>query len=345
MKIIGGQSVQAAQLLARLRGEPDLEVEFQPIDHPLPRALGWVGGIPYLRTAVRLLLYLLALVREVRRDRIVHIFSAGKTSYLLWSVPAMLACKLAGGRILLHYHDGRIEEHLRWRTARPTLRLFDRVVAPSDYLVDVFARHGVRSERIYNVADSSPFVYRPRTAPRPQLLTNRGLEPEYNVECTLRAFAIIQREHPDAALTVAHDGSLRGALERLADELGLRNVRFTGSVPYSRVPQLYEEADIYVATPEADCMPGSLLECFACGIPVVTTKAGGIPYIVEHERTGLLVEKNDHEGVAAAVLRLLGDPDLAERIATNARRELLKYEWAELRGQWLRVYRELASRA
>jgi glycosyltransferase involved in cell wall biosynthesis len=343
MNIVGGQSIQASQLLARLGREPELQVEFQAIDCPLPRALAWTGRIRYLRTAVRFALYLLALWRRLRRGQVVHIFSAGKSSYLLWSVPTLLASKLARARIVLHYHDGRIEEHLRWRTARPTLRRFDRIVAPSDYLVEVFARHGIRSERIYNVVDNPPFIFRARTRLRPVLLTNRGLEPEYNVGCTLRAFAIVQREHPEATLTVAHDGSLRSALERLAGELGLRNVRFTGSIPYSGMPQLYEEADIYVATPDVDAMPGSLLECFASGIPVVSTNAGGIPHIVEHERTGLLAEKNDHEGVAAAILRLLRDPALVEWITSNARRELLKYGWPELRGHWLRIYHELAS--
>ena len=230
-----------------------------------------------------------------------------------------------------------------WPTAVPTLRRMDKVVTPSAYLVEIFDKFGVKAEVIYNIIDSSRFQFRRRTKPRPPFLHNRGLEPLYNVECTLRAFRLIQERYAEARLTVAHEGPSRPGLEKLADELRLRNIEFIGSVPQSKIPDLYDAADIYLMSPNIDCMPISVLECFASGIPLIATRVGGVPFIVEHERTGLLFDPNDHQAMAQCAFRLLEEDGLADRLGQNALAECEKYR-AETSGeQWLQLYRELAG--
>jgi glycosyltransferase involved in cell wall biosynthesis len=78
---------------------------------------------------------------------------------------------------------------------------------------------------------------------------------------------------------------------------------------------------------------------------VVTTDAGGIPYVVTHEETGLMVRMNDHEALAAAAMRLLEDDELAQKLARQARGECAKYNWRAVRGEWLKLYNEVAGRA
>ena len=94
---------------------------------------------------------------------------------------------------------------------------------------------------------------------------------------------------------------------------------FIGWVPFEAMPDLYDAADIYLNANDIDNTPVSILESFAAGLLVVTTEAGGIPYILEHERTGLMVKCGDHEALAASAIRLLEDPVLAPRLAHNAR--------------------------
>jgi glycosyltransferase involved in cell wall biosynthesis len=91
-------------------------------------------------------------------------------------------------------------------------------------------------------------------------------------------------------------------------------------------------------------MPVSILEAFASGTPVVSSRAGGIPYLVDHERTGLLSEVGDARLLAHNVIRLLGDPGLGSRIAANAYEECRRYQWTDVREQWLRAYRSLTPR-
>jgi glycosyltransferase involved in cell wall biosynthesis len=214
---------------------------------------------------------------------------------------------------------------------------------PSDYLVEVFARFGFSAIRIHNVAGTDPPAYRERTRhrphPRPIFLHNRGLAPEYNPACTLHAFAILQRRYPEARLTIAHSGPLRPQLEALARSLGLRQTQFVGSVSQTQMAALYDSADIYLMSPNADNMPLSLLECFAAGLPIVSSSAGGIPNMVEDQRTGLLFPPNDHQAMAACALRLLEEPELAARLARNARAECEKYAWPHVGPQWLALYR------
>jgi glycosyltransferase involved in cell wall biosynthesis len=102
---------------------------------------------------------------------------------------------------------------------------------------------------------------------------------------------------------------------------------------------LYDSADIYLMSPNADNMSLSLLECFAAGLPIVASSAGGVPNIVEDRQTGLLFPPNDHRAMAACALRLLEEPGLAKRLARNARAQLEKYAWPQIRPQWLALYR------
>jgi glycosyltransferase involved in cell wall biosynthesis len=82
----------------------------------------------------------------------------------------------------------------------------------------------------------------------------------------------------------------------------------------------------------------------AAGLNIVTTNAGGIPYIVTDEETGLIVSCGDHEAMARSAMRLLEDARLAEQIAAHAKDECRKYDWTTARREWLRLYHELAGR-
>ena len=342
LEILGGQAVQAARLLEELRREPALEVSFLPINPRLPGPLRLLQRVKYVRTIATLLFYCATLVARVRAYDVIHIFSASYFSFLLAPTPAILVARLYGKKTVLNYRSGEAEHHLRrWRTAVPTIRLVDAVAVPSGYLVDVFARFGLRAQSIFNIVELGRFRFRERRPLRPVFLANRNLEPLYNVGCVLRAFALIRERFPEARLTVAGDGSQRAELEELARELGLRQAKFIGRVEPARMHELYDAADIYLNSSDIDNMPGSIIESFAAGLPVVTTDAGGIPYIVSDGETGLLVRRNDHEALAGAAIRLLEDEALAVKITRAAHAECGKYNWAAVRDEWLKLYRGL----
>lgn len=340
--MLGGQAVQASRLLEKLKEEPDLEVAVQSI---APKFLPRLQNIKYLRTLATSLKYWFDILFKIPRYDIIHIFSAAHFSFLLAPTPAVLLAKLFGKKTILNYRSGQLEEHYaNWRkTLRPTLRLFDRIVAPSDYLVDIFDKFGFKAKAVHCFIDSERFPFRERKPLRPFFLSNRLLEELYNIPCILRSFAIIQEKYADARLIVAGEGDQRENLENLARELNLKNVEFIGRVEQEKMPELYDSIDIYLNSPNTDNMPGSIIECYASGVPVVTTNAGGIPYISEHEKTSLMIEINDHEAMARAAVRLLEDKALAERLVKNGREYCQTFTWKKVRREWLKIYCELFS--
>lgn len=344
--ILGGQAVQALRLVEHLHGVAGISMELLPVNPRLPGVLGRLQSIKYVRTVLTSAAYVTSLLRRLRHYDVIHVFSASYWSFLLAPLPAMAIGRLFRKQVILNYHSGEAADHLaRSRIAVRAIRLAHRVVVPSRYLVEVFARFGVEATAIGNFVDVERIPYRRRTRLTPSVLTNRNLEPMYNVACVIRAFARIQAEVPDATLTVAGFGSQRTPLETLAVELGLRHVSFVGRVPAGEMGALYDRADLFLNGSNIDNMPLSLLDAFAAGVPVVTTDAGGIPYMVESERTGIVVPIEDDGALAAASLRLLRDAALATRIADAARAECLAhYVWPVVQEQWVSQYRGMAGR-
>jgi glycosyltransferase involved in cell wall biosynthesis len=343
LDILGGQAVQAMHLLNGMKEVDSVRMEFLPINPRLPGPLGLLQKIKFVRTAVMFTAFFLRLLVAAARNDVIHVFTAAYYGFLLWCAPAVCIGRLYRKKVMLHYHDGQCEDHLRnWRTARPVLRMAHQIVAPTYFIVDVMKKFGFDAQCIFNVIAVDQFHYRQREQLRPVFMTNRILEPLYNVGCILRGFALIQQRYPGATLTVAHDGCCRPELEQLARDLALRNVAFVGKVPHDRVGELYDDADIYMMTPNTDCMPGSVFECYASGLPIIATNAGGIPYILRHEETGLLIPVNDHAALAQAAFRLLDDPPLVESLTTAGRRECDRYLWVNIRQQWVDAYRRLA---
>jgi L-malate glycosyltransferase len=344
LDMVGGQSIQAARLLEGLKEAPEVKAELLPINPALPGPLRRLQRIKYARTVVNTLAVLILLIFRLPRYDVVQIYAASYFSFFLTPAPAVLIAKLYGKRVIMHYHSGEAEDHLShwyWMAA-PVIRMADVVIAPSGYLVDVFARFGLSARAIFNITELDEYRFRWRKPVRPIFFTSRSHEPLYNVPCVLRAFALIQRRYPEASLTVGGDGRERRRLEQLARALKLRNTIFTGLIPSDHMAVVYDAHDIYLTATDIDNMPCSITESFAAGLPVVTTNAGGVPYIVRHEETGLMVERDDHEALAANAIRLLEDQELAAAIASRAREECAQYAWPQIKGQWLEVYRALA---
>jgi glycosyltransferase involved in cell wall biosynthesis len=345
LDILGGQSVQAARLIERLSGEAPLDVGFLPINPRLPGVLRRLQRIKYVRTVVTSIAYLASLLLRVRRYDVIHIFSASYLSFVLAPTPAILIGKLYRRKVLLNYHSGEAEDHLRrWPSAIGTIRLVDSVVVPSEYLVRVLASFGLKSRAIANLTDLNHFRFRERVPLQPVFLSNRNFESHYGVDCVLRAFSIIQKKIPHARLTVAGDGRERRALEALAAELGLRNTRFIGRVEPASIADVYDAADIYLNGSRIDNQPLSILEAFSCGLPIVSTEAGGIPDMVSDGKTGMLVPLGACAKIAERALLLLENPEVARELITRARAECPKYQWEAVRNAWMSAYFELRNK-
>lgn len=343
LDILGGQAVQARSLHERLDAD-GWRVTFVPVNPRFPRELERLRGVPFARTVLNQGLYLPSLV-SLRQCDVVHVFCASYWSFLLAAVPALLAARAMGKRVILNYHSGEAADHLaRWGAlVHPWLRLADEIVVPSEFLAQVFARYGHRTRVIHNVVDLVRFGYRERPSLRPVLLSNRNLEKHYRVDNSLRAFALLQTRRDDGELTVAGQGSQEVQLRNLAQTLGVERVRFAGRVTPDAMPRLYDQADVFVNSSIIDNQPLSILEAFAAGVPVVSTPTGGIAAMVRDGETGLIVAPDDPAAMASAVDDLLCRPAHAHQMARCAREELRLYTWASAGERWASVYEGAAA--
>lgn len=341
MKNVGGQSIQANRQLEAFAEEENVEMKFLANDPETP-----FENIKFLRTVFTSLKFWFSLLTEIPKNDIVHIFSSGTTSYIISTLPPLFISKLFGRKTILHYHTGEAETHLRdWKlTAQPTMEYFDKIVVPSQFLVDVFAKFGLEAKAIYNTVENENFIFRERNPLRPVFLTNRNFEAHYQVSDVLKAFQIIQKEFSEAELLIAGSGSEESKLRNLAEKLHLKNTKFLGRIEQTEMPEIYDKADIYLNSSIVDNMPLSFIEAFSCGLPIVSTDAGGIPYICENGETALLVKTNDFESLAREAIRILGDKNLAQKIIAKARENCVKYSKENVRRLWLNIYRSLISK-
>ena len=258
------------------------------------------------------------------------------------TAPAWFFAKLRGKKSVINYHSGEARDHLqRFRSGKFILSRVDEIVVPSDYLVDVFCEFGLKAIVVPNLVDFSQFHYRERNPLRPHLLCTRGFFEYYCVDVVVKAFVEVKMEYPEAQLDLVGGGPLESAIRKQVADLNLTGVNFAGIVSRQKIGMHYDGADIFINASRLDNMPLSIIEAFGAGIPVVTTSPECMPYLVEHERTGLLSRVSDEKALAANVIRLLREPYLAAKLAKNAYEESRKYTWEVVRGQWLRVYREL----
>ena len=333
------------ELLDKLGRRPDIDIELVPIVPKLPRVLAPLQSVRYLRTVVNSCGYLASLLLRLFRCDVVHVLSASYWSFILATAPAILIGRLYGRRVLLNYHSGEAADHLaNWRSGLPVVRKADRVVVPSAYLRGVFDDFGIEAGVVANFVDLEAMRMRAPAETGYRFLANRTFEAHYNVADVLRAFARIQQQLPAAELTVAGDGPLRDDVHRLAGDLGLRAVRFVGSVSMPRMIELYADADVYLNASLIDNMPMSLLEAAACGVVIVSSDAGGIPHMLRAGHEALLVPAGDDAALADAALSLYdGRADAAE-LTRNAR-ALVERDYAPgaVVDGWVQEYRHLAE--
>jgi L-malate glycosyltransferase len=252
---------------------------------------------------------------------------------------AMLAARIWRRRIVLVMRDGRLIRTLdRWPALAAVYRRADAIVYPSAFLQEGLRPRRLTGVMIPNVVDLQHYAFRLRTVAAPRLLFMRTFHPLYNPQLALRVYRRVKDRRPDAILTMAGmDRNYLDSVRKAAREMGLDDVRFPGFVEKRDVPALMADHDIYLNTPHIDNTPVSVIESLASGLPVVSTRVGGIPYLLDEGKTGLLVPDDDDAAMAEAVFRLVEKPGLSETLSKEGRKMAESFTWAHVREQWRTV--------
>jgi colanic acid/amylovoran biosynthesis glycosyltransferase len=292
---------------------------------------------------------------ERRNPDLVHVYFGHTGVHLL---PFIRTWR---GRALVSFHGmdimPREDEPGYLDRLRELLQVLPMVLARSESLaarlVDLgCAPEKIRINRTGIPLDAYPFLQR---TPPPDgawhIVQASRLIEKKGLDNTLEAFAIFQKTHPAARLTIAGDGPLGDPLRQMADGLGIGPaVRFAGFQSQEELARLYASAHLFMhpsrmtAKQDQEGVPNSMLEAMATGLPVVATLHGGIPEAVEDGRDGLLTPENDSAALAAALERISGSPELFGQLGSNAAQSVRrKYEQAAAIRSLEGFYRELIA--
>ncbi len=262
----------------------------------------------------------------------------GRKALILEAVAILLA-RAWRRRVVLCLRGGDLPDSMaqsprlyRWFYRRAQL-----AVCPSEFLRQALAPHQLAFAVIPNALEPRDYLYRVRSHIRPRLLWMRTFYPYYNPMLALRAFASVHRRYPEARLTMAgFDSGMEQEVRQAAAAMGLP-VAFPGFIPKEEIPAVMDAHDIYLNTPHIDNMPITVIEALLCGLPVVSTSVGGIPYLLRHGETGLLVGDDDAEACAAAIVRLVEEPALGERLSCAGRRYAETFSWQNILPLWAKA--------
>lgn len=185
--------------------------------------------------------------------------------------------------------------------------------------------------------------------PGPVLLFVGRIQPLKGLDVAVAALA--ELDQPEATLVVVggasgHEGAAEVArIEALADDLGVgHQIRFVAPVPHHLLSTYYRAADVVLVPSRSESFGLVALEAAACGTPVVASAVGGLRTLVEHGRTGFLVEGRDPARFAAHTAEVLASPELAARLSSAAAHRARSYTWSTAAGRLRRIYGDLTAR-
>ena len=160
-------------------------------------------------------------------------------------------------------------------------------------------------------------------------------------EVALRSFKILHAALPGSVYLIAGDGPIRHEMERLSSELGISEaVRFLGQ--RADIADLLQAADVTLLTSRSEALPQALTQSLGLGRPVVATAVGGVPEVVLHEKTGLLVPPENPPATAEALLRIANDPAFAKSLGEQGKQHAIQhYSLEAMLDKTEAVYNEL----
>jgi len=310
----------------------DLEKGFVPSRKIIFLALRWVArrfGFSNVakqdRRAVR---------KFLRRNRI----SAVLAEYGPTAVSVMNACHDENVPLIAQFHgyDAYREQLLKEISTgyKQLFQLASAVVAVSQHMRNQLLELGANPENTFHNACGAdlPIKLRanPAKAEKRFLMVGRLVEKKAPF-LSLMAFSKVASQHPDAILDVIGDGPLKQSCEQLCRSLGVsQQVIFHGALPHADVLKKMADARCFiqhsVRAPDGDNegTPVGVLEAMGMGLPVVSTRHGGIMDIIENGNTGMLVDEYDVDGMATAMNKFAADGVLANQIGENARAGVLE---------------------
>lgn len=243
-------------------------------------------------------------------------------------------------RIVITYHGG---DAARFFADFPRIVSFffkkaNSIIVQSCYLADIFNKIGFAVKVVPNIIEFSDILPVDGIELSPKIITTRNLKNIYDIGTAIHAFSIIQSAYPDASLYIVGTGPEEKKLRNMVYEMKLNNVFFTGYLDNEEVYRYLRKANFWCNPSTKDNMPVSLLEAINAGLVIISTNVGGIPFMVEHKKSALLVPVKAPDEIANAIISIMKDKKQSKALIDNAKTSLLQYRWESVKEKLLPIY-------
>jgi len=277
--------------------------------------------------------------RKKRQYNVAHVEVFSGKAFLLSEIVCSIL-RLLNKHYILTLHGGNLPSFARhWpKRVRNLLRSAVIVTSPSRYLLENMSDYRNDIVLLPNPLNLKAYKFTLRKKPLPHLIWLRGFHEFYNPSLAPKVIALLSDDFPDIKLKMIGqdkgDGSLQQT-QQLSTKLNVANkINFPGGIPKTDVSVWMNKGDIFLNTTNVDNTPITVLEAMACGLCVVSTNVGGIPYLLENEKDVLLVPPDDPEAMAIAIKRILTNSNLAANLSRNARVKVETFDCSMILPQW-----------
>ena len=257
-------------------------------------------------------------------------------AFILKRTKKKIICVVHGGSIPVQLENGETKFDAIFKQA-------DAIVTPSGFIHQCLNKINIPSVIIKNPLATARYMFSSKTAAEPKILWMRSFHNTYNPLMAVRVAAILSKKYPGFKMTMAgNDRGLLATVKTLVTKLQLEDkIFFPGYIDLAQKEELAKGHDIFISTNKIDNAPVSIIEFMALGLPVVAVNTGGIPFIVDDEKNGLLAGDDDDYGMAYKISMLIENPVLYNTIRNKAREYAMLYNEDLVIDEWTKLFTRL----
>ncbi len=274
------------------------------------------------------------------RYDVIHSDTFSDRAFILTEATTFIG-KIRQKKVILSLHGGKLPEFYMQYSERLKRTLFraDTLKTPSLYLISFFKDQGIELNYLPNSIELSRFPYDRSSVVSHSLLWVRAFSSIYNPSLAILALNEVRKIYQDATLTmIGPDKGLLPQIKKLVFDLEIENaVKIIGPVKNEKLFSFYQTHEVYLNTTSYESFGIALIEAASCGIPIVSTNVGEIPYLYTHRENIMMVNNFDPVAFADQIIQIFESSLLAESLSKNARKLAEHFDWNIIKAQWLEI--------
>ncbi|MCA0131964.1 glycosyltransferase family 4 protein [Winogradskyella alexanderae] len=247
-------------------------------------------------------------------------------------------CRLLNKNYITILHGGNLENRLK-NNPKICQLIFNnafKLVTPSLFLKTIFENYNYTNlVYIPNSIEIENYTFQRHKIENINLLWVRSFSSIYNPKLAVDVLVDLKNKGHDATLTMIGP-EVDGSLEKVKSYATHKkvDVEFTGKLEKSEWIKKSKNKNVFINTTNIDNTPISVIEAMALGLPVVSTNVGGLPFLVQDGKEGLLVEPNNSEAMSHAILKLFQNEEFVTLLTENARKKVEDFDWTLIKLKW-----------